>query len=561
MRDVVSRRNFCKGMAAVSLAGPVANTAGLGSLVAAQGCPAEWSYTSSKQYPDPFNDIDLDVVVTLSSGKEETVPAFWAGGTTWRVRYAAPETGQCRLRSICTDQSNKELHGQISALDVVPYAGGNSLYKHGSIKVAKDKRHFEQSDGTPFFWLGDTWWMGLCSRLSWPDDFQTLTADRGRKGFTVVQIVAGLYPDMEPYDPRGANEAGFAWKQDYAAINPAYFDMADVRIQYLADHGLAACVVGCWGYFLPRMGVKKMKQHWRYLIARWGAYPVVWCLAGEGTMPYYLSKTKEKDAQMQRRGWTELARYVRGTDPRQHPITIHPSSSARDCVDDSSVIDFDMLQTGHDDRKSVPNTIETLNRSLSLTPKMPVLIGEVCYEGIQEASRQEVQRFMFWSSILSGSGGHTYGANGIWQVNTREKPYGLSPHGHSWGGPPWDIAAQLPGSGQVGLAKRFLTRFSWWKLEPRPDLVTPRWSKSDYWQPYAGEIPGEAVVVYCPSGMQAIQFSGLNARQYNATFFNPSDGSEQPIGKISTDASGAWKAPEFPIFQDWVILLVQKTGT
>ena len=127
---------------------------------------------------------------------------------------------------------------------------------------------------------------------------------------------------------------------------------------------------------------------------------------------------------------------------------------------------------------------------------MPVLIGEVCYEGIQEASRQEVQRFMFWSALLSGTGGHTYGANGIWQVNTREKPYGLSPHGHSWGGPAWDIAAQLPGSGQLGLAKALLTRYSWWKLEPQPDMIDPRWSKEDYWKPFAAEIPGEAVIAF-----------------------------------------------------------------
>jgi hypothetical protein len=31
------------------------------------------------------------------------------------------------------------------------------------------------------------------------------------------------------------------------------------------------------------MGMEKVKKHWRYLIARWSAYPVVWCLAGEGT--------------------------------------------------------------------------------------------------------------------------------------------------------------------------------------------------------------------------------------------------------------------------------------
>ena len=164
------------------------------------------------------------------------------------------------------------------------------------LKVGADGRHFQHADGTPFFWLGDTWWMGLCKRLSWPDGFETLTADRVHKGFTMVQIVAGLYPDMEPFDERGANEAGYPWERDFARINPAYFDMADVRIQHLADHGLAACIVGFWGYFIPRMGMDKVKQHWRYLIARWSAYPVVWCLAGEGTMPYYLSKTKEQDA-------------------------------------------------------------------------------------------------------------------------------------------------------------------------------------------------------------------------------------------------------------------------
>ena len=36
---------------------------------------------------------------------------------------------------------------------------------------------------------GDTWWMGLTQRLRWPEDFQSLAADRVRKGFSVVQIV------------------------------------------------------------------------------------------------------------------------------------------------------------------------------------------------------------------------------------------------------------------------------------------------------------------------------------------------------------------------------------
>jgi hypothetical protein len=558
MFDAISRRSFVKAVAASAVAGSAAKP-GFGEEKAAiSGSPTEWSYASGKQYSDPFNQVEVDAIVTLPSGQEERIPAFWAGGSTWRVRYAPPVPGLYKVRSDSTDAANHDLHGQTFTLNVQPYSGQNPHYKHGVLKVAEDQRHFQHADGTPFFWLGDTWWMGLCKRLSWPDGFETLTADRVQKGFTIVQIVAGLYPDMEPFDERGANEVGYPWKRDYSRINPAYFDEADVRIQHLADHGLAACIVGFWGYFIPRMGMTKVKQHWRYLVARWGAYPVVWCLAGEGTMPYYLSKTKEQDAEKQKHGLTELARYVHSIDPHHHPVTIHPSSSARLCVDDPSVLDFDMLQTGHSDRQSVPNTIETVNRSIAASPKMPVLIGEVCYEGIVEASREEVERFMFWAAILSGNGGHTYGANGIWQVNTREKPYGLSPHGHSWGGPPWDIAAQLPGSRQLGLAKALLMRYSWWKLEAKPELVEPRWSKADYWEPFVGRIPGEAVVAFLPSAFKPVTFNHLDAGNYRAFFFNPSDATETPIGDVTPDTSGSWKPPEIPIFRDWVVVLENK---
>jgi hypothetical protein len=560
MTDAMSRRSFVKALAVSALASSAAKPSLGEDRVAASGSPTEWSYVSGKQYTDPFNEVEVDAIVTLPSGQEERIPAFWAGGSTWRVRYAAPAPGTYRIRSDASDTANRDLHGQTFTLHVEPYSGQNLHYKHGVLKIADDKRHFQYADGTPFFWLGDTWWMGLCKRLSWPDDFETLTADRLQKGFTIVQIVAGLYPDMEPFDERGANEAGFPWERDYARINPAYFDTADVRIQHLADRGLAACIVGFWGYFIPRMGMTKVKQHWRYLVARWGAYPVVWCLAGEGTMPYYLSKTKEQDAETQKHGLTELARYVHSIDPHHHPITIHPSSSARLCVDDPSVLDFDMLQTGHSDRQSVPNTIETVNRSLAASPKMPVLIGEVCYEGIMEASRQEVERFMFWAAILSGTGGHTYGANGIWQVNTREKPYGLSPHGHSWGGPPWDVAMQLPGSGQLGLAKGLLTRYSWWKLEPKPELVEPHWNKDDYWQPFAAQIPSEVMIAFLPASSKifAPVIFHLPAGSYRAFFFNPSDATETPIGDVSPDANGAWEPPPIPIFRDWVVVLESK---
>ena len=441
-----------------------------------QHCVTEWSFSSAKAYADPFNEVELDVVITAPDKSEQRVPAFWAGEQNWRVRYAPHTTGRFLYRTVCSDTNNSGLHGQQGELEVTAYTGDNPLYRHGPVRVGADQRHFAHADGTPFFWLGDTWWMGLCRRLKWPEDFQLLTADRVQKGFTVIQLVAGLYPDMPEFDPRGANEAGFPWDTEKKRINPAYFDAADLRIQYLVEKGLVPCIVGCWGYHLPMYGEPAMKKHWRNLVARWGAYPVIWCLAGEGSMPYYLSKHAEQDAALQKRGWTELGRYVRAIDPFHHPVSIHPSSNARDALEDPSVLDFDMLQTGHGDRASLPGTVRQVIGSLARTPKMPVVNAEVCYEGILEASREEVQRLMFWADILSGAGGHTYGANGIWQVNTEQQPFGPSPHGRSWGDTPWKVAYRLPGSAQLGLGKALLTRYEWWRFEPHPEWAEPHWS-------------------------------------------------------------------------------------
>ncbi len=137
---------------------------------------------------------------------------------------------------------------------------------------------------------------GFDQAPDWPDEFQTLAKDRHDKGFTVVQIVAGLYPDMPAFDPRGASLAGFPWEADFHTINPAFFDEADARIMHLVDMGLCPCILGTWGYYLNWLGTEKMKLHWRYIMARWGALPVVFAAAGEQVMPWYLSENRGTEA-------------------------------------------------------------------------------------------------------------------------------------------------------------------------------------------------------------------------------------------------------------------------
>jgi hypothetical protein len=96
MFDGMSRRSFVKGLAISA----VASSARGQDRSAAAGAPAEWSYTSTRQYADPFNQVDVDAVITLPSGQQERMPAFWGGGSTWRVRYAPPAPGAYRIRSV-----------------------------------------------------------------------------------------------------------------------------------------------------------------------------------------------------------------------------------------------------------------------------------------------------------------------------------------------------------------------------------------------------------------------------------------------------------------------------
>lgn len=526
--------------------------------------PADVVFTSQNDHADPFNDVVLDVIFTTPKGEQVRVPAFWAGGRKWRVRYSSPQVGEHPFRTVCSDSTDKGLHDVAGKVEIRSYRGDNPLFRHGPIRVASDHRHFEHADGTPFFWLGDTWWMGLCERVRWPDEFKTLAADRHDKGFNVIQIVAGLYPDMGAFDERGRNEAGFPWQRDYRRIRPEYFDKADERLLYLANQGFVPCIVGAWGYHLPWLGVERMKKHWRYLAARYGALPVVWCAAGEVNLPYYLEKGFPKGGEKQAADWEEVIRYLRKLNCFGRLITVHPTGlpplSGRALYKDQGLLDFDMLQTGHGGGQDLPQTIRTLRTSYEARPKMPVVNGEVCYEALLNRIPAQAVRLMFWTNVLSGTAGHTYGANGIWQLNRKDKPYGKSPHGGDYGHLPWDEAMKLPGSVQLGQAKQLLEKYPWHRFEPHPEWATWKETKADkqdeFLVPYAAGVPGVVRVVYLPRPSPVVIHKLESNKRYVASLFDLVSGSRTEIGLRRSDDRGDWMlSPPQKTRNDWVLIL------
>ena len=497
-------------------------------------------------------DAEVDVVFADENGVEWRVPAYLAGGTDYRARFAASTPGRYTYR---TDD------GQSGEVEIAPYSGENPLYQHGRLRVAANQRTLEHADGAPFFWLGDTWWMGLTKRLDWPDGFQMLAADRVAKGFNLVQIVAGPLPNFqvetESWHPFQANEGGWSWEQDWARINPRFYDFADRRIAYLVENGLVPCIVGMWALYTEVMGVERAKKHWRNLVARYGAFPVVWCIAGEVKLPAYSQLGVEgalaKAAAFQMEAWTDVGRYVRSIDPYHNPITAHPweIEGARLALGDNGILDIDMLQTGHGGHSVLKRSVEAVNAVNARQPRMPVINGEPSYEGIMGAAWQEQQRFLFWSSMLSGSAGHTYGAQGIWQMSTREQPYS-----QDWGDGFWQEAMHYLGSRQVGLGRRFLEQYPWWLFEPRHE---PEVEKLGRVSSFAAGIPGTVWMFYLVgnwadgtlAGVRDLSVQLEDGVSYRAFFFNPRSGEEIEAGT----AKGLYPIPARPTMEDWVLIL------
>ena len=112
-------------------------------------------------------------------------------------------------------------------------------------------------------------------------------------------------------------------------------------------------IVGSWGLY-SGLGVEGMKKLWRYYLARWSAFPVMWFLAIEYDMPFCYGN---RDAGAIAK-WPEVGRYVKAVDPYRRPISLqlrlncHCSRMNRP---DQGIVTFDSLQIGHGDRPAAWN--------------------------------------------------------------------------------------------------------------------------------------------------------------------------------------------------------------
>ena len=75
---------------------------------------AEVTLTAAAGYSNPYTDVEVTVRFRHPDGMEILRPAFWDGGTTWRVRFAPTQVGRWTLSTTASDPANSFLSNVLS---------------------------------------------------------------------------------------------------------------------------------------------------------------------------------------------------------------------------------------------------------------------------------------------------------------------------------------------------------------------------------------------------------------------------------------------------------------
>src|SRR6185503_4155819 len=102
----------------------------------------EHALESAANYSKPAQEAKLIATFVSPSGEKVTVPGFWDGGKTWRVRYSPNKEGKWTFTTTCSDASNKGLHEQKGDFTCGAPSGNDRFSKHGAVRISPDGRYF-----------------------------------------------------------------------------------------------------------------------------------------------------------------------------------------------------------------------------------------------------------------------------------------------------------------------------------------------------------------------------------------------------------------------------------
>ncbi|HLK29982.1 MAG TPA: glycoside hydrolase family 140 protein [Puia sp.] len=434
-----------------------------------------------------------------------------------------------------------------------------SLFKHGRLQVTKDGHYLQFSDGTPFFWLGDTGWE-LFHRLHLSEIKQYLD-NRAAKGFTVIQAVALA----EFNGLRTPNQYGeLPLKNlDPTKPNDKYFSVIDSVIHMARQRNLFVGLLPTWG--------DKVTKNWgegpvifdsinAYIYGKWigNRYKnepnIIWILGGD--------RPAVKDSNNWKPIWRAMANGIIDATHHKCIITYHPwggNNSTSQWIRNEPWLDINMFQSGHGGGHDVA-CWETTTRDFNYLPAKPTLDAEPNYEDhpVSPWPKWNVDNGYFrdydvrkqcYRSVFAGACGVTYGHHAVWQfMSAREEAINYPDRG-------WMNAINRPGATQVGYLRKLIESRPMLNRVPDSTLiVSGQGYKAEHIEAFRSADNSYAMI-YLPVG-KAITIDVSHFSKYIvAWWFNPKDASIQKISTKENSGSIEFITPTIGAGNDWVLII------
>jgi Protein of unknown function (DUF4038)/Domain of unknown function (DUF5060) len=521
------------------------------------------SFKSGKITSNPYKDIPvtgdgdlLKVTFTGTAGeamnRHITVTGFWNGGSEWLVNFAPPFTGTWKYNSVSSDRS---MNGKKGTFEVIAWSEeekNSNPTRHGLIRIKKDGEapghYFEYSDGKPVLWIGDTWWNWTDSRIH-EGSFKKLVDNRSEKGFNIGQLFV-------PGNGWGIESSML--DESYTILDTDHVKRVEEMIRYANSKGITVWIHGWWSRsgLNNSVGEEKIERWWRYLVHRFGAYNVIWVLAGEYNM--------NNNGGFSLDFWKGLGKLIKKEDPYERIVSLHstppfweggaeaPQWATGNVLHNETWLDYNQSQVGHGKyaNEMIPFVVtEEYNR----VPPKPIVVTEPWYEFIEGNPTGKDIRFGAWSAILSGAAGHSYGGGHVWLASVPELPAGESdwPIEKGFERTTYDYEGAVSMMHLAG----FFRNVTWWNMKPHPELVR------DYPQPFCLSKPGEEYILYLRyAGMARLKMDESAAsKRYSCRWFDPASGQFYDARIIHGADLLEFHCPESfpasPDYKDWVLYI------
>jgi len=421
------------------------------------------------------------------------------------------------------------------------------------LRVSEDRRSLVTAEGKPFVYLADTAWE-LFHRLT-REEADRYLADRAGKGFTAVQAVA-LAEFGGLTEPNRYGELPLEGS-DPARPREGYFQHVDYVVRKASSFGIYTAMVPTWGdkvnkkwgqgpeIFTP----ENARVFGEWLGRRYRDDAIIWVLGGDRPI--------ENDTH--RAVWRALAEGLRAGDGGAHLMTYHPSGgrTSSTYVHAESWLDFNMMQSGHGKRDAT--NWKTIAADLALTPRKPALDGEPCYEDhpvrsdktkTQWFDEWDVRKLCYWG-LFAGACGHTYGTHSIWAMwDGKGKPPVDQRHS-------WMEALSLPGSAQVGHARRLVESRSWLARVPDQALLESDLGEGPRHCQALRGADGSWALIYSASGEPfAVNLARLSGAKLQPWWWDPRTGQARREAAFPrADELRRFTPPANGPGQDWALIL------